>query len=183
MFGDLLNKIKSTFSGGANDEAIKKLTEALDKAIEDGVTPEEIAEVQKLQKELGLSDEVMKDVQIKVMEKLIDKINADGSITEEEIRIFNQLKQSLGVDIKLELDKDFSISKEDVQKGLLDVKNFLVKVKDKTVEASGKVVDSTKEFIHKHTEKKEEKPEETPTEKPAETPTETKVNTPPAENV
>jgi hypothetical protein len=66
------------------------------------------------------------------------------------------MKVSLGVDVKVELDKE-GITKEDLKKGLEEVKGFLSKLKKKTVEIGDKVYDKTKEMIkHDKTEDKKD---------------------------
>jgi len=163
MFKNLLSSVKGMLQSDEKETAIKKLTEALNAAAADNsVTAEEMAELQKLQKELGISEEEFADAKIKLLDGLMDKINADGSISEEEIKLFNQLKLGLAVEMKMELGEDDSISKEDIVDGLSKMKGFLLKVKDKTVELGGKVVDKTKEMVAGDKKDEAPKTEETP---------------------
>jgi hypothetical protein len=159
MFNNVLNSVKSLMKSGDKKEAINKLKEALSKAaLDNALTVEELAEVQKLQKELNITEEEMHDIKIDLLEILMEKISADGIISEEEIKVFNQMKTSLGVDLKIELDKE-GITKEDLKKGFEEVKGFLSKLKKKTIEIGDKVYDKTKEMIkHDKPEDKKETP-------------------------
>jgi hypothetical protein len=143
MLSNLLGNFKSLLQSDEKKEAVKKITEAINKSVADNqIGAGELAEIQKLQKDLSISDEEMANIKIKILENLIEKINSDGVIGEDEIKTFNQVKAGLGVDMKIEINKS-GISKEDIQKSLLDVKSFLIKVKDKTVQIGGEVIDKT----------------------------------------
>ncbi len=155
MFGGLLDSVKSLLQSDDKKEAVKKVTEALNKALEDNtITPEELAEVQKLQKDLNLTDADLADIKIKILDNMLEKISADGKIDDAEVKLFNEIKASLGVEMKLELKRD-EFTKEELMKHLGEAKDFLVKVKDKSVVLGGSVIDKAKNLLH--TEKVEEK--------------------------
>jgi len=140
---DTFGSIKNLFEKGNVKEAQKKMMEAVNNmTADDNVTPEELAEMNRLQTELGISNEDMADIKLKVLENMIDKISKDGNISPEEITVFNQLKESLGVDMKLDLDSNSD--KEFVKEKMGEMKNFLVGVKNKGLTLGGKFLDKTK---------------------------------------
>ena len=150
MFKNLLTSVKSLLHNEGKETAIKKITELLNNSLADNtITPDELAELHKVQTELGLTDADMADVKLKIVDTLMDKINADGKVSEDEVKMFNDLKTNLGVDAKVELSSGQLISKDDILKGLDQVKGFLVKVKNKTVEVGTKVVNEAKELTNK----------------------------------
>lgn len=158
MFQNLLSKVTSMLQSGNKNEAIEQLQTALNAALADNsISPEELQQVLKLQKDLGVSDADMADVKLKVLNSLIEKINADGKIADDEIAIFNTVKTSLGVEIpgELQLHEDDLLSKANFLKGVEHMKNFLHKVKDESVSLGGSIINKAKDLI-----KDKEKPKD-----------------------
>ncbi len=150
MFQNLLNKVTSLLHDGKKNEAIEQLQNALSTALADNsITPQELEEVLKLQKSLGISDADMADAKLKVLNNLVEKINADGKISDEEIVMFNTIKASLGVDIpsELKMQEEDLLSKANFMKSVEFMKNVLHKVKDESVTLGGSILNKAKDLI------------------------------------
>lgn len=97
-FNNLFSDVKNLFDGGKKEEAKKALMDAFDKAAADGdITAEEMAEINKMQKELGVKDEEFNAIKVKVLESLLAKITKDGVISDEEQKLFNEIKGDLAI--------------------------------------------------------------------------------------
>ena len=158
MFQNLLTKVTSMLQSGNKNEAIEQLQTALNAALADNsITPQELDEVLKLQKTLGISDSDMADVKLKVLNNLTEKINADGKVSDDELSMFNTIKTSLGVEIpsELQLHKDDLLSKANFLKSVDFMKNVLHKVKEESVSIGGSIINKAKDLMKD----KDEKPE------------------------
>jgi len=165
---NLVSNVKGLFQDGKEKEARQKMLDVITNYSADGViTSEEYEELVKLQTELKIEDEDMIELKLKVLETIMDKIDEDGQITVEEIKLFNDIKSGLKVDVKVELDDNQD--QEFLKKGMLQVKELFVKVKNKTVKYADIVVDKTKEVAGKVFNKDEEKKEDTTQTPPVET--------------
>ena len=150
MFQNLLNKVTSLLQDGNKKEAIEHLQNALSSALADNsISPQELADVLKLQKDLGISDADMSDVKLKVLDNLIEKINADGKISNDEILMFNTIKANLGVDIpsELQLHNNDLLSKANFEKGVEFMKNYLHKMKDESISLGSSILNKAKDIV------------------------------------
>jgi hypothetical protein len=157
MFQNLLSKVTTLLQSGNKNEAIEQLQSALNDALADNsISPQELDEVLKLQKSLGISDADMADVKLKVLNNLAEKINADGKVAEDEMTMFNTIKSSLGVEIpsELQLHEDDLLSKANFLKSVEFMKKVLHKVKDESVSLGGSIINKAKDLLKD----KEDKP-------------------------
>ena len=101
--GDVIDWASTPFKDAT--DAKEKLFKAVNDACADGVlTADEMAEVQKLQGALKISDADMKEIKVRVLQTLFEKISADNVVTAEEKKLYEEVKA--GLDLK---DEDSSV--------------------------------------------------------------------------
>ncbi len=107
MLKSIFGSVKELLNKGDKEEARKKLFDAVNKAAEDGViTLEEYQEIEQMQEDLHLSEEEFYEVKIKVLENMMERLQKDGTVTDMEMEIFEDVKSRLNIKAPTEIPED-----------------------------------------------------------------------------
>ncbi len=99
----LVNSLKAAVSNKAFEmiqlQALEnQIKEALEQVTADGtITADEIADVKELTDKLNLSSEQFDHIRLRVLKNLVTHILADGKVSEEEMKLYQEVESSIAL--------------------------------------------------------------------------------------